>query len=225
MITHLACQMDGNRRWATQQGLQPWLGHRAGAKRVEVAINFCLQYKISYLSLYTFSLENFKRSEQERSFIFDLVAQQSEANLPTFIKQGIKIKFVGNLLLFPESIQQICKRVEEQTAHCTNLQVNFMFGYGARQEIFAAAQSLVKAALAGAVITQEMFESHLWTAGIPDPEVVIKTGGARRLSNFLLYQSSYSEIRFLDTFWPDLTEQELFDVVSRAVQVQKNVGK
>ncbi len=225
MITHLACVMDGNRRWATKQGQMPWNGHRAGSKTIEVAINFCLEHKISYLSLYTFSLENFKRSDQERSYLFDLIMQQSEMYLPKFIEQGVKIKFVGNISLFPISVQTVCKKVEDQTAHGAKLQVNFLFGYGARQEIFAAAQALAAQVLAGQLITQEMFESYLWTAGSPDPDLIVRTGGVQRLSNFLLYQGAYTEVRFLDTLWPDLTEAELFNAVTSAVHAQKNVGK
>ncbi|MBV8660720.1 MAG: di-trans,poly-cis-decaprenylcistransferase [Candidatus Dependentiae bacterium] len=225
MITHLACVMDGNRRWATRQGLLPWNGHRAGMKTVETAIAFCLQHQIPYLSLYTFSLENFKRSQQERSFLFDIVVQQAEAYLPKFIEQGIKIKFVGELQLFPESVQKICARVQDQTVNGTKLQVNLLFGYGARQEIFSVAKLLAQQMLAGIEITQELFESNLWTAGTPDPDLIIRTGGVQRLSNFLLYQSAYTEIRFLETLWPDLTEAEILNSVMSAVQAQKNVGK
>lgn len=225
MITHLACVMDGNRRWATKQGQLPWNGHRAGAKTIEVAINFCLKYNISYLSLYTFSLENFKRSHQECSYLFDLIIQQSEMYLPKFIEQGIKIKFIGDLSLFPDSVQQVCKKVQEQTSSGLKLQLNFLFGYGARQELFAAAQSLAQRILMSEVLTQEMFESYLWTAGTPDPDLIIRTGGVQRLSNFLLYQSAYAEIRFIDTLWPDLTEADIFIAVTSAVQAQKNIGK
>jgi undecaprenyl diphosphate synthase len=225
MITHLACVMDGNRRWATRQGLLSWNGHRAGAEKVEVAIEFCLQYQIPYLSLYTFSLENFKRSEQERSYLFDLVVQQAEMYVSKFIEQSVAIKFIGDLSLFPDSVQKVCKKVQDQTSYGTKLQVNFLFGYGARQEIFAAAQLFTQKILAGNLVSQENFESCLWMAGTPDPDLIIRTGGVQRLSNFLLYQSAYAEIRFLDTLWPDLTQEELLAVVTNAVQAQKNVGK
>lgn len=225
MITHLACVMDGNRRWAKQQGKLPWLGHRAGVKTVEMAIKFCLIHKISYLSLYTFSLENFKRSEQEQSYLFDIIMQQAEGYVSQFIEQGIKIKFVGNLSLFPQSVQDVCYKVQEQTSTGSLLQVNFLFGYGARQEIFAAAQKLAQKIIAESVVTQEQFELCFWTKGMPDPDLILRTGGVQRLSNFLLYQAAYAEIRFLDTLWPDLTEQEILSSVLSAVQAQKNVGK
>lgn len=225
MITHLACVMDGNRRWATRQGQVPWLGHKAGVKTVETVIKFCLEHKISYLSLYTFSLENFKRSQQERSFLFDIVVQQAENHIDQFIEQGIKIKFVGDLSLFPKSVQDICYKVQAQTAVGKALQVNFLFGYGARQELFTAALQLAQKIVQGDIATQEQFESFLWTTGTPDPDLILRTGGVQRLSNFLLYQSAYTEIRFVDTLWPDLTELEILHAVTSAVQAQKNIGK
>ena len=225
MITHLACVMDGNRRWATRQGKYPWSGHAAGVKTVEVAIKFCLEHQISYLSLYTFSLENFKRSEQEQSYLFDIVIKQSESYLPMFIEQGVKVKFVGDLSQFPDKVKFIYKRVEESTATQDKLQVNILFGYGAQQEILSAVQNLLQKASKDTAITKEMFESCLWTAGIPNPDLIIRTGGVQRLSNFLLYQSAYTEIRFLDTLWPDLTKEEILETIIGAVQVQKNTGK
>lgn len=225
MITHLACVMDGNRRWAKNQGQPSWYGHRAGAQTVKVAIDFCLQYKISYLSLYTFSLENFKRSQLEQSYLFDLVVQQAEKYVADFIAQDVAMKFIGDLSLFPQSVQQVCARVEQQTAQGKKLQVNFLFGYGARQEIFAAAQIFAQKIAAGSTATQADFEKSLWTAGIPDPDLIIRTGGVQRLSNFLLYQSAYTEIRFLDILWPDLTAELILASVVSGVQAQKNIGK
>ncbi len=225
MITHLACVMDGNRRWATRQGLLSSYGHYAGAEKVETVLEFCLEYNIPYLSLYTFSLENFKRSDQERSYLFDLVMQRAESYVPKFIEKSVAIKFVGDLSLFPASVQDVCKKVEAQTAHGTKLQVNFLFGYGARQEIFSAAQSFAQKVIAGDNATQATFESCLWTAGTPDPDLIIRTGGVQRLSNFMLYQSAYAEVRFLDTLWPDISHAEILTAVNSAVQAQKNVGK
>ena len=225
MITHLACVMDGNRRWATQQGKVPWLGHKAGLNTVEMVINFCLQQKIQYLSLYTFSLENFNRSQVEQSYMFELMLTQAESYLDQFIDKNVKIKFIGQISKFPENIIAMCHRIEAKTAQGSALQVNFLFGYGGRQEIFQAAQQLCQDALAGKIITQDLFESHLWMACTPDPDLIVRTGGFARLSNFLLYQSAYTHIHFLDTLWPDLTEQEILHAVEAAFLVQKNIGK
>ena len=225
MIRHLACVMDGNRRWAKNQGQPSWYGHRAGAQTVKIVIDFCLQNQIPHLSLYTFSLENFNRSQQERSYLFDLVVQQAERYVSDFIDQDVAMKFIGDLSLFPESVQQVCQKVQDQTAHGKKLQVNFLFGYGSQQEIFAAAKLFAKKIAAGCAVTQEDFESCLWTAGIPDPDLIIRTGGVQRLSNFLLYQSAYTEIRFLDILWPDLTAEQILASVISATQAQKNLGK
>ena len=217
--------MDGNRRWATQQGQLPWFGHKAGVKTVEMAINFCLKHHIKYLSLYTFSLENFNRSQIEQSYLFEMILNQAEKHLAVFIDQNVKIKFIGQLSKFPKNVVEMCQRIEAKTAQNSGLHVNFLFGYGGRQEIFDAAKLLCQDAIAGVSITPELFESYLLTVATPDPDVIIRTGGVQRLSNFLLYQSAYAEIRFLDVLWPDLTEQQLFDAVMHAVQAQKNVGK
>ncbi|MGZ6251137.1 MAG: polyprenyl diphosphate synthase [Candidatus Chromulinivorax sp.] len=225
MLTHLACVMDGNRRWAKRKSMLPWLGHKAGIKTVEIAINFCLKHKIKYLSLYTFSLENFARPEQEQSYLFNLVLEQAITYIPEFIKHGVRVRFIGDMSKFSEQIQRFCSDVQEQTSQADILQVNFLFGYGARQEIYAAAEQFAQKIKEDLPVTQQLFESCLWTAGIPDPDLIIRTGGVQRLSNFLLYQSAYAEIRFLDTLWPDLTETEIFDAVISAVQAQKNVGK
>ena len=224
MINHLACVMDGNRRWATKQGLLPWLGHKAGIKTVEMVISLCLQHQVKYLSLYTFSLENFNRSQVEQSYLFEMMLTQAESHLNQFIDKNVKIKFIGDLSKFSENIVAMCQRIEANTAHGTALQVNFLFGYGARQEIFQAAKLLCQDALAGKSITQDLFESHLWMAQIPDPDLIIRTGGFQRLSNFLLYQAAYTEIYFLDTLWPDLTEQEVLHAIEATIQVQKNIG-
>lgn len=225
MIRHLACVMDGNRRWAKQRGKLPWFGHKAGIKTVEMVIEFCLKHKISYLSLYTFSLENFKRSEQEQSFLFDILVQQAEHYVSHFIEKSVAVKFVGDVSLFPRNVQDVCYNVQKQTALGSVLQVNFLFGYGARQELFNAATVFAQKLMSGNLQTQENFESCLWTFGIPDPDLIIRTGGVQRLSNFLLYQSAYTEIRFLDTLWPDLTQLEVFNTVMSAIQAQKNLGK
>ena len=225
MLTHLACVMDGNRRWAKKQGMLPWFGHKAGIKSVEIAINFCLKHKIKYLSLYTFSLENFARPEQEQSFLFNLVLEQAITYIPEFIKHGVRVRFIGDMSKFSEQIQKVCFDVQEQTSQADILHLNFLFGYGARQEIYAAAEQFAQKIKEDKPATQQLFESCLSTGKIPDPDLIIRTGGVQRLSNFLLYQSAYAEIRFLDTLWPDLTEVEIFDAVISAVQAQKNVGK
>ena len=224
MIQHLACIMDGNRRWATKRGQPSWTGHRAGVESVEKSIEFCLKHKIPYLSLYTFSLENFNRTAQEKSYLFDMIINQTEHYLSSFIDRGVKVKFFGDLSKFPDSVQKMCKKAEEKTLNGSTLQCNFLFGYGGRQEIVFAVKSLINDKVDVDTIDQEKLSQYLWTKAVPDPDLIIRTGGVRRISNFLLYQGAYAEIRFLDTLWPDLTEEEIFEAVSSATHAQKNFG-
>jgi len=228
MIKHLACIMDGNRRWAKSHGWMTFKGHRQGAKTVELAIDFCLARGIAYLSLYTFSLENFKRSDEEKNYLFDLLVQESEKNIDFFIKKGIRICFIGDRTLFPAAVLPTCEKVERETAHLNVLQVNFLFCYGARQEIVTGVKNLMRQVREGTIsendISDENFHDYLWTRGIPDPEVIIRTGNIRRLSNFMLYQAAYSELYFLECMWPELTEKHLEDVLVDFAHCRRNFG-
>lgn len=220
-IAHLALIMDGNRRWAKQRGMFAWLGHRQGAKTVEMVMQYCLDKNISYVSLYTLSLENLKRSEQEISYLFSLIEQVRD-RVDEFIKFGIKIRFVGDLVCVPEKTRQVCIDIENATAQGSKLSCQFLFCYGGQQEIIAAAQHLVTDEQN--VITKELFKQYLWSGNIPDPEIIIRTGGVQRLSNFLLFQAAYSEIRFLNCLWPDLSQELLDQTVQDCLQAQKNLG-
>ncbi len=222
MISHLALIMDGNRRWAKQQGLFIWQGHRQGANTVEMVINYCIEKGISYLSLYAFSLENLQRPDQEKSYLFKLIIESSSRSAD-FIKNGVKVRFVGDLSLLPEDVQQSCHRLMEETADCQKLTCNFLVCYGGQQEIIAAVQKLINAGIQ--TIDKNTFKSYLWLGDIPDPEIIIRTGGVQRLSNFLLFQAAYSEIRFLDCFWPALTKELLDSIVQDCISTKKNFGK
>lgn len=228
MIRHLACIMDGNRRWAKMQGWMTLQGHRQGAKTVQTVVDFCLKKGIEFLSLYTFSLENFSRSEEEKNYLFDLLIEQSQKNLPYFLEKGIKVRFIGDRSLFPAHVLSVCEQIEAQTAACTAVQVNFLFCYGARQEIVAGVKDLMRRAREGKLsendISDATLANYLWTAGIPEPEVVIRTGKMKRLSNFLVYQVAYSELFFLDCLWPELTEKHLEDVLNEFAQCRRNFG-
>lgn len=222
MIKHLALIMDGNRRWAKAQGKFPWIGHQEGAKVVEIVIKYCIDQNIPNLSLYTFSLENFKRSEQEISYLFSIIEKASD-RVDEFVKSGVRVRFVGNLMQVPEKIKNTCKMIEEKTLNGEKLLCNFLFCYGGQQEIIAAAQKLAQ--VPEVQISSELFRQHLWLGNIPDPEIIIRTGGVRRLSNFLLFQAAYAEIRFLECLWPDLNEKTLHEVVLDCVDAHKNYGK
>jgi undecaprenyl diphosphate synthase len=223
MISHLALIMDGNRRWAKQNSLFAWQGHRQGSKNVEMVLKYCLEKKISYLSLYAFSLENLQRDLEEKNHIFDLI-KESASRAQEFIKNNVQIRFIGDLLLLPKDVQEACQQLMHDTKNCTALVCNFLVCYGGQQEIIAAAQKLI-AEQDKQQITKESFKQCLWMGNIPDPEIIIRTGGVKRLSNFLLFQAAYSEIRFLDIFWPALTREILDTTIQECLSAHKNFGK
>jgi undecaprenyl diphosphate synthase len=229
MLQHLACVMDGNRRWAKKRGLFPWDGHREGVTTAQRTVDYCLEKNIPYLTLYTFSVENLKRSLEEKSFLFDLIARfVTDILLVDYRDRGVCVKFIGDRSLFPERLRSVFERVERETAHGAILTVHLLFCYGGQQEIVAAARELAERVARGELtpeaITQELFASTLWTGSIPAPDLVIRTGGNQRLSNFLSYQSAYSELYFSDTLWPDVDEAFLNTALSYFESSKRNFG-
>ncbi len=228
MIRHLAVIMDGNRRWALARGMQAMLGHHEGAKAIEHAIKFCLESGIGYLSLYAFSLENFQRTVEEKEYLFNLMAQELESRLDSFIAKDIRIKFVGDRTIFPAQVMPTCRKVEQATEHCSKLVLNFLFCYGAQQEIIEGVRKLVRKVKSGELdesdLDEKVFEQSLWSYGTPAPDLIIRTGGRQRLSNFLLYQAAYSEFCFLDCLWPDITLDHFKTVVSDFENSTRNFG-
>jgi tritrans,polycis-undecaprenyl-diphosphate synthase [geranylgeranyl-diphosphate specific] len=229
MIKHLALIMDGNRRWAKKQNLMPWLGHQQGTESVRMVIELCLERAIAIVSLYTFSLENFKRSPQEINYLFNIMVEQSNKVLPDLIKNGIKIRFIGDQQYFPKHLRQTINKLEHATKDLTQLHLNILFCYGGRQEIIAAVQRIAQDSKDGtlnpATITPELFQNYLWNGAAPDPDLIIRTGGIKRLSNFSLYQAAYSELYFIDCLWPDVTKQDLAQALEDFKHRQRNFGQ
>lgn len=228
MIKHLACIMDGNRRWAKQRGKLSIDGHKEGVETAKRVVRFCLDNNIAHLTLYTFSLENFKRPELEKNYLFDLIAMQAQWFISTSLQDGVRIRFVGDRALFPSSAAAACERIERETAQCNRLTVNVLFCYGGQQEILAGVQSIAQEVKAGSLsisdITTDLFKKHLWMGDTPEPEIIIRTGGHKRLSNYLLFYAAYSELYFLDCMWPDLTIAQLQNVITSYNQTERNVG-
>ncbi len=228
-MQHLAIIPDGNRRWALQNKLESFFGHKKGMEHVRSAIQVCIKNGIKYLSFYTFSLENFKRSDQEKIYLFNLLAEGMSKELPDLIKNGIRVRFIGDRTLFPQSLCPVVHEVEHQTAHLQTLNLNLLFCYGATTEITHAvkviAQKVKDGLLSVDEINDDTVHNALWTAGIPDPDLIIRTGGLSRLSNFLLYQSAYSEFSCLDCYWPEITEEKLEQCLDRFKTIQRNFGK
>ncbi len=227
VLTHLACIMDGNRRWAKQKGL-----HRVSRDGIEAAyraVDFCIKRGVRYLSLFAFSLENFKRAPNEVGHLFDLMVQEINKEKERLIKEKIQVRFVGDRAHFPAHVRGPCEELEAATAAGDVLHVTMLVCYGARQEIADAAQRVARDVQRGVIradtITSDMFAQYLWTAGTPDPDLVIRTGGVKRLSNFLLYQAAYTELYFLDCLWPAITEQDLERAYTYFATCKRNFGQ
>ena len=196
---------------------------------MRVTLDFCLENKIPYLSLYTFSIENFKRSQEEKLFLFDLIPTMAKQHLDELIEKGVRVKFVGDRSLFPANIAPMLDEIEKQTQHGTNLQINCLFCYGSQQEIAYAAKEIARKVKAGQLqeedINEEIVAQHLWTNGIPDPDLIFRTGGQQRLSNYLLFPAAYSEYYFTDQLWPALTKQDLEQACSSFDIIKRNFGQ
>lgn len=227
-MQHLAFIMDGNRRWAKSAGFAAMQGHKQGKEAAKLAIEFCIKRGIKYLSLYTFSLENFSRSVIEQEVIFSILVDSITHGLDEFIDQGVRIAFVGDRSKFPEHLRQAIIDAELKTKSLTELQLNILFCYGGQQELVHAVKGIATKVAAGELavsdINQDTISDALWTAGVPNPDLIVRTSGVNRLSNFLLYQAAYSELAFLDCHWPEITEAHLQKCVDDFARSNRNFG-
>lgn len=221
--------MDGNRRWAKKKLLMPWLGHKSGINPIKSVLEFCIEKKIKYISLYAFSLENFKRSEKELKFFFQLFIEESDKALPDLIKEKVRIRFCGDTNLFPSNIKSKVQKLENKTKNFDKLYLNIIFCYGGQQEIISAAKNIAHDVKTGKIepnhIDKQLFDSYLWTSNIPEPDLIIRTGGQMRLSNFLLFKAAYSELLFTKKLWPDFTKADLEKAYDNFIYRKRNLGK
>ena len=215
---HIAIIMDGNGRWATQQGLNRIDGHHAGAKAVRGIVEACRELGIEYLTLYSFSTENWRRPEQEVAALMALLQEYLRREEEELIKNGVRFNTIGDLSALPESVQQAITHLTAATATCTGPTLTLALNYGSRQEIAAAATAVAQAVVDGRAaiedITPDLLAKHLGTTDLPDPDLLIRTAGEQRISNFLLWQLSYTELWFTDLCWPDFTAETLQDAIT-----------
>ncbi len=227
-MLHLSIIPDGNRRWAMQHKLASFMGHKKGMEAIKGAIDLCIKRGIKYLSFYTFSLENFKRSEAEQSALFSLLQDGFKKAKHELIEAGVRVRFVGKRELFPAPLMKTIEEIEAQTAHLTTLNLVLLFCYGSQTELVDAtkiiAARVANGELALEAINEDIFKASLWTHGIPEPDLIIRTGGSKRLSNLMLFQAAYSELMFLDCLWPEVTPQLLDDCVTNFYSIQRNFG-
>ena len=220
---HVAIILDGNRRWATQRGLPKLLGHTEGAKALEPVLEEAQRLGVRFMTLYCLSTENVKgRSQEELDHLFKLFVRLVDYE-KRFREKNARVRMLGDLSLLPETVRSSLRSLEAVTAANTGLEIAFAIGYGGRDELVRAARKM--AGQNPEHITQELFASALDTAGMPSVDLVIRTGGHHRLSNFLLWQAAYAELYFTDTFWPDFTPERLREAIEWYETQQRNGGK
>ena len=221
-LNHIAIIMDGNGRWGLKKKKSRNYGHLKGIKTVETVIKSSLIKKIPYLTLYTFSTENWKRPETEINFLFDLIRKSLKKKINKIIKQGIRVNIIGKKKELPQDIKKIIKLIEKKTIKNKKITLNLALNYGSKEEIINAFSNLVSKKKGKININN--FEQELYTRNIPDPEILIRTGGAKRLSNFLLWQLAYTEIFFIDKLWPDFNENDFNKIVIKYNKIKRNFG-
>lgn len=223
---HVAIIMDGNGRWARERGLPRLSGHREGAKSVQRAIDACIQAGVQFLTLYAFSRENWKRPPLEVSGLMRLLVQFLADRHKEMMEKNIRFRAIGRLSDLPDKTLAAVRNAEAQTVQNTGLTLVLALSYGGRTEIVDAVNSLIAARKPGDTtpVTEEMFSAHLYTAEFPDPDLLIRTSGEMRISNFLLWQISYAEIFVTKKLWPDFTIQDFLDAVSDFGQRERRFG-
>ena len=203
---HIAIIMDGNGRWAKKRGFPRTAGHKVGAETFRKIALYCKSLGVEYLTVYAFSTENWKRPADEVSTIMGLLEQYLHEAIDTMERDHIRLRFFGDMSALSPELQALAHRTDDISTHYDGFQANICLNYGGRAELLRAAQ---RCAERGLDWTEENLSANMYSAGIPDPELVIRPGGEMRLSNFLLWQCAYSELYFCDTLWPDFTRQEL----------------
>ena len=221
VANHVAIIMDGNGRWALQKGKSRNYGHQCGLKTIEKIVDYSIKKKISYLTLFTFSSENWKRPKKEVNFLFKLLENYFKKNLLKVIRNGIKVKIIGNKSKLASNLRKIIKLAENKTRKNKKISVQLALNYGSKQEIINSMKIVNKKKQK---ITIKNFEKNLYTSGFPDPDILIRTGGRRRLSNFLLWQIAYAEIFFVKKMWPDFNNNDFQKILNKFKKIKRNFG-
>ncbi len=217
--------MDGNRRFAKQAGKALLEGHRAGYETLKEIARASRDAGVEVLTVYAFSTENWKRSKEEVGYLMDLLRYVLRKELGELMKEGIRIRYIGDLSRLDKDLQEDVARAEKETAHNTKLTLQTCLSYGGRDEILHAVRTLIAEKVDPASITPELFASKLYTAGYPDPDLIIRTSGEQRLSGFLTWQGVYSELFFTDTLWPAFTKEEYLGILKEYGERERRLGR
>ena len=220
-VKHVAIIMDGNGRWGVKHKKSRNAGHRAGLNTVDLIINQCIHHKIEVLTLYTFSSENWKRPKNEIAFLFKLLENFLRKKINEIIKKDIKLNFIGELNKLPINLQKMIKLSEKKTTNKKSLQVNVALNYGSKIELINTIKKINQKKIK---LNEKNIDKNLYTKYLPDPDILIRTGDTHRLSNFLLWQLSYTEIFFEKKLWPDFTGKDFDKILNKFKNVKRNFG-
>ena len=220
-LKHVAIIMDGNGRWGLKKYNSRNKGHSAGLATIEKIVKISLEKKIKFLTLFAFSTENWKRPKSEVDYLFKLLENYLQIKIKKFNKNNIKLKIIGEKK-FSKKLNSLLKKSEKMTVKNTSLQINLALNYGSKNEIVNSINKLNKKKLK---ITEKNIEKNLYTKNIPDPDILIRTGDQNRLSNFLLWQISYTEIFFLKKLWPDFNSEDFIKIINKFYKIKRNYGQ
>jgi len=220
-VKHVAIIMDGNGRWGIKHKQSRNAGHRAGLNTVDLIINQCIHHKIDALTLYTFSSENWKRPKNEITFLFELLENFLKKKINKIIEKDIKLKFIGELNKLPIKLQKLIKISEKKTIEKNMLHINIALNYGSKIELI---NTIKKIKLKKIKINEKNIDNNLYTKHLPNPDILIRTGDTHRLSNFLLWQLSYTEIFFEKKLWPDFTAKDFDKIINKFQNIKRNFG-
>ena len=224
-LEHIAIIMDGNRRWAKEKNLPGAFGHKKGVEALKTTLRACNDFGIKYLTVYAFSTENWNRKQEEVDFLMDLVAVTLTNELKEMHNENVKISFIGDLSRFNKNLQKILYNAVDTTKNNTGVHLQIALNYGSRAEIVNAVKKIVETGVSADKITEDLINANLYTQGLPDPDILIRTGGEQRISNYLLWQIAYSEIIIRLEYWPDFDKQALKESILEFAKRQRRYGK
>ncbi len=224
-LKHIAIIMDGNRRWAKERNLPSMVGHKKGVEALKNTLRACDDFGVKYLTVYAFSTENWNRKQDEVDYLMELVAVTLTNELAEMHREGVQIRFIGDLTRFTDKLQKILANAVETTKNNTGVVLQIALNYGARDELTNAVKKILASELKAEDVTPEVISKYLYTADVPDPDILIRTGGEQRISNYLLWQIAYSEIIIKNEHWPEFGKNLLAESIQEFGKRQRRYGK